>query len=208
MKTLWKFWTLSLLAAACWTAGPRPAAAQAIPVGVVDEDKLADGYTKYKQAVDALDQRAKNLDGLLNSRELLTDAEGKRFDDLILKDTPTEAETKELNTLVEGGSGRRAEYVALQGKANRTDADNNRVKELIGQATVNASAVRNIQDKLYDQIKRTQEKVDQEHTSRANQVIQQVAADKKLALIWRKRAIIWNAASVDITSEVLSRLNK
>jgi Skp family chaperone for outer membrane proteins len=209
MKNLWKFWMLTLLVTACASLGTvRSAAAQALAVGIVDEDRLAEGYSKYKQAVEALDTRAKDLDRQLEARELLTDTEGKRFDDLITKDAPTDAEKKELETLIDSGGGRRAEYMSLMGKATRTEADNNRMKELSGQSSANSLAVRSIQDKLYDQIKKKQESIDTDHTNRANQVIQQVAADRKLTLVWRKRAIIWNAASIDITGEVLTRLNR
>ena len=42
----------------------------------------------------------------------------------------------------------------------------------------------------------------------ANDVIALIAADKKLALVVRQRAVVWSAPTMDITNEVLSRLNK
>jgi Skp family chaperone for outer membrane proteins len=207
MKILKKLSLLALFMTACTFTNLSTARAQ-LAIGIIDEDKLAEGYSKYKQAVEALDGRAKALDEQLNSRELLNVTEGKRFDDIIAKDAPSDAEKKELQTLVDTGSGRRAEYVSLLGKATRSDADTARMKELANQSSSNGDAIRAIQDKLYDQIKRLQEKIDSDHTERANQVIQQVAADRKLTLVWRKRAVLWNASSIDLTGEVLSRLNK
>jgi len=184
------------------------ARAQPIEVGIIDEDKLADGYTKYKDAVVALDKQVQELDAQLDSRELLNETEGKAFDELIAVAKRSDAEATRLQNLVKAGSGRRAEILGLIGKAARTADDDKRMKELNDQSAVNAGAVRSIQDKLYDQIKQNQEKIDNQFTSRANEVITQVAADKKLTLVWRKRAIIWNADSVDITAAVLERLNK
>ena len=185
-----------------------PARAQQIEVGIIDEDKLADGYTKYKDAVIALDKQVQELDGQLDSRELLNETEGKAFDQLITVAKRSDADNTALQNLVKAGSGRRAEMLDLIGKAARTADDEKRLKALNDQSAVNSGVVRSIQDKLYDQIKQNQGKIDDQFTSRANEVISQVAADKKLTLVWRKRAIIWNAASVDITAAVLERLNK
>lgn len=192
-------WVLALAA--------LPSHAQ-LEIGIVDEDKLADGYTKYKEAVVSLDKQVQELDTQLDSREMLNAVEGKRFDELIVKNGRSEAENGEMQNLIKTGSGRRAEMLGLIGKANRVADDDKRLKELTDAGTVNAGAARAIQDKLYSQIKQNQEKIDEEYTKRADQVIEQVAADKKLALVWRKRAIIWHAASIDITDEVLARLNK
>lgn len=185
-----------------------PVQAQAPAIGVLDEDKLAEGYTKYRDAALDLDKQAKELDAQLDARELLNETEGRRFDELIVKDKRNAGEETEFQNLLKAGAGRRAENAGLIGKAARTDAESARLKALTDQAQINASAVDALENGLFDTMKKRQQSLEDDYTNRANQVIQQVAADKKLALVWRKRAVIWSAPSTDITSEVLTRLNK
>ncbi|HEX8834859.1 MAG TPA: OmpH family outer membrane protein [Abditibacteriaceae bacterium] len=187
----------------------QQAHAQATPViGVVDEDKLAERYTAYRDAIAKLDKRAQELDSQLSARELLNDAEGKTFDELIVKATRTPAEQTQLTNLVKIGTDRRAEYMGLLPKATRTDVENARVKSLETQARDNATKLRAISDQLYNDIKKVQEETDKTYTERANNVIAQVAADKKYVVVVRQRAVIWSAPASDITEEVLTRLNK
>ncbi|RYG58442.1 hypothetical protein EON80_27075, partial [bacterium] len=94
-------------------ATPRAAQAQTVAIGVVDEDKLADGYKKYKDAVDAIDKRAQNLDSQIPARELLSDEEGKQFDTVIAAPNPTADQTKQLDALVKSGMDKRATYMGL-----------------------------------------------------------------------------------------------
>ncbi|MDF2441577.1 MAG: hypothetical protein JWN98_2561 [Abditibacteriota bacterium] len=185
-----------------------PALAQAPSIGVLDEDQLAEGYTKYREAALALDKQAKELDTQLDARELLNEAEGRRFDELIVKEKRAEAEETEFQNLLKAGAGRRAENAGLIGKATRSDAESARLKALNDQAQANGPAVDAIENRLFDAMKKRQQSLEDDYTNRANQVIQQVAEDKKLALVWRKRAIIWNAPATDITNEILARLNK
>lgn len=209
-RTTWKLSlrTLVLGTVLALMAASSTARAQTITMGVVDEDKLAEGYTKYKTAVDGLDKRAKDLDQQLAARELLNETEGKRFDELISKDTRSDAENTELTNIVKAGNDRRANYIELVGKATRTDAEVAQVKSMQEDAQRNAAGLQRVSDQLYNKVKQDQEAIDKQFTDQANTVIQQVAQDKKLTLVVRKRAVIWNAPSIDITDEVLTRLNK
>lgn len=186
----------------------RAAHAQQLAIGVVDEDKLAEGYTKYKEAITKLDKRVQGLDEQLRARELLEDAEGKRFDELVIKADRNKADEDALQALVRTGLDRRAEFIKLSGNAARTEADNARMKKLQEQANKNQTLLRTISDTLYNSMKKIQEETDKQYTDQAKNVVAQVASDKKLAVVVRLRAIIWSAPTVDITDEVLSRLNK
>lgn len=202
-------WLLpSLLLTVSLRAQAQAPAAQAPNIGVLDEDRLAEGYTKYREAALALDKQAKELDSQLDARELLNETEGRRFDELIVKEKRAAGEETEFQNLLKAGAGRRAENAGLIGKATRSDAENARLKALNDQAQTNKAALDAIENRLFDTMKKRQQSLEDEYTNRANQVIQQVAEDKKLALVWRKRAVIWNAPTTDITSEILARLNK
>jgi Skp family chaperone for outer membrane proteins len=47
-----------------------------------------------------------------------------------------------------------------------------------------------------------------DYRGRIIKVVEQVAGEKKLVLVVGKQAIAWNSATIEITDEVLSRLNK
>lgn len=186
---------------------PRPAQAQAIAIGVVDEDKLADGYKKYKDAVDAIDKRAQDLDSQIPAREYLSDDEGKQFDALIIKASPSAAESASLQTLIKTGMAKRATFMGLVGKSNRTAEETTQMKAMQDQSARNTPALRTTSDGLLAAIRQQQDDTDKTYTDRANSVIAQVAADKKFSVVMRKKALVWSLPSIDITDDVLKRLN-
>lgn len=209
------YWTPSLrrllLCAMLMLAGAlsqAQAQAQAVSIGIVDEDRLASGYTRYREALVSLDKQAQEMDTRLQARELLDPVAAARFDALVLKETRSQADETELSNLEKKGNGLRAELMGLNGKVDRSQADIKRLEELNGASQLSAGAVQALSDKLFESYKARQTKIDNENTDRANKVIQQVAADKKLSLVWRKRAVIWNAPALDITDAVLTQLNK
>ena len=177
-------------------------------IGVVDEDKLADGFTKYKNAVDVLDQKAQSLDKEIPAREFLSDAEGTNFDTLIMQPNPSADDQKTLDGLVKSGMDRRASYMGLVGQAVRSDQEAATMKDLQDTMTKNGPALRKLSDDLLAAIRKQQDDTDAQYTTQANNVVAQVAQDRKLALVVRKRAVVWSTDSIDITAEVLDRLNK
>ncbi|RYX83688.1 hypothetical protein EON83_13870 [bacterium] len=199
---------LAALALSSATVPLRPAQAQTIQIGVVDEDKLADGFKKYADAVAAIDKRAQELDGKIPAREFMTLDESKTFDDAIIKSVSTPAANPAFDALVKQGLDRRAEYQALIGKAVRTPEETARMTVLQGYASQNRAALSQLSDQLLQLVRKQQDDTDKEYTDKANSVVAQVAADKKLLMIVRKKALIYSADSVDVTAEVLNRLNK
>nr|AUN36516.1 hypothetical protein [uncultured bacterium] len=65
--------------------GTARAADPAIKIGVLDEVKLGEGYTKYRSEMEDLDRRAKAVQTQVVSRRFLNPAEGTRFDELAKK---------------------------------------------------------------------------------------------------------------------------
>ncbi len=188
---------------------PAQAQAQTLQIGVVDEDKLADGFKKYADAVAAIDKRAQDLDAKIPAREFLTLDESKTFDDAILKSVSATAPANPaLDNLVKQGLDRRAEYQGLIGKAVRADAENSRMTVLQGYATQNRAALSQLSDQLLQLVRQQQDDTDKQYTDQANSVVAQVATDKKLLMIVRKKALIYSSDTVDVTAEVLNRLNK
>ncbi|HEX9998563.1 MAG TPA: OmpH family outer membrane protein [Abditibacterium sp.] len=186
---------------------PQIALAQPVAMGVVDEDKLAEGYKKYKEAIEIIDKRAQSLDSQIPAREFLSDEEGKNFDALIVVVTPTADQNTKLQNLIKIGMDKRANFMGLIGKATRTEQETAQMKALQDQMTKNGPALRSVSDNLLATIRQQQDATDKQYTERANSVVAQVAADKKFSMIVRKKALVWNAETIDITDEVLKRLN-
>jgi Skp family chaperone for outer membrane proteins len=196
------------LAAAGSTVAPRAVQAQTLAIGVVDEDKLGDGFVKFKTAVTSLNDRAKSLEDQLEARKLLNDTEGGQFETLISKETRTKAEEDTLAGLVKNGLERQAEYIRINGNATRTDADKARLKQLTDMGVANISKYQTLSDKLFSSLKQQQDNITKQYIDQAQKTIGEVAAEKKLALVVRAGAVVWNAQGTDITDEVLKRLNK
>ena len=201
--------TFGLSCAVAFVPAAPVAHAQALPatVGVVDEDKLADSYKAYQTAIADVDKRAQGLDAKIPAREYLNETEGKAFDSVIVLPAPSPAQQTQLDGLVKTGNDRKAEFLGLIGKSNRTPADNTRLKELQDMATKNGPDLQRLSQNLLEAIRKQQDDVDKSYTDKANSVVQQVAIEKKLVAVLRKKALVWSADNIDITQDVLKRLN-
>lgn len=176
-------------------------------VGVVDEEKLADGYKLYQTAIGDLDKRAQGLDAKIPAREYLDAGEGKAFDSVIVLATLSPAQQTQLDGLVKTGTDRKAEFLGLIGKASRTPADDARLKVLQDMSSKNGPDLQRLSQNLLEAIRKQQDDVDKSYTDKANSVVIQVATEKKLDAVIRKKALVWSKDSIDITEEVLKRLN-
>ena len=201
--------TFGLTCALAYLPVAPVAHAQALPasVGVVDEEKLADGYKLYQTAIGDLDKRAQGLDAKIPAREYLNDTEGKAFDSIIVLDKLSPAQQTQLDGLVKTGNDRKAEFLGLIGNASRTPANNTRLKELQDMASKNGPDLQRLSQNLLEAIRKQQDDVDKSYTDKANSVVIQVANEKKLSAVIRKKALVWSADNIDITEEVLKRLN-
>lgn len=201
--------TFGLSCAVAFVPATRTAHAQGLPatVGVVDEDKLADNYKAYQTAIADVDKRAQGLDAKIPAREYLNETEGKAFDSIIVLPTLAASQQTQLDGLVKTGNDRKADFLGLIGNANRTPANNARLKELQDMATKNGPNLQRLSQNLLEAIRKQQDDVDKTYTDKANSVVQRVAMEKKLYAVIRKKALVWSADSIDITAEVLKALN-
>ncbi len=202
----------ALLATVCavgmGATSPRAARADAVSIAVVDEDKLADGFTKYQTAIKALSARSNSINDQLAARSLLNADEAKDFEALILKTTPTQADQGKIDGYVKTSNDRNAEYMGLVGAVTKSDADKARIKTLETLAQNNRNAVGELSDKLIANLKTQQDDTDKQFTDNAKKVIIKVANDRKFTIVVRSRGVIWNVASIDITDDVLKQLNQ
>lgn len=212
-KNQWFSPQVLLLACALAGAGlsqvaPAHAADNGITVGILDESRLGEGYTKYRNEVDALNKRAADLDAQLDAREVMNEADGKRFDALITKKPRTTMEDNELLALVKIGSERRKERDTLVAQAARTPDQEARLKAMQDNMKANAISVRRMEDDLFQGLKVDEEETDKKYIGIANEMVQKLAQEKKLTMVFRKGAVVWFSPAIDLTDEVLARLNR
>jgi Skp family chaperone for outer membrane proteins len=209
-------WRSALMAAICavgfgsslGTVRAQAQASQPVTIAVVDEDKLADGFSKYQNAIKDLEKRSQGITGQLTARSLLNTDEAKDFDGIVAKPTLSQADQGKVDGYIKTSNDRNAEYMNLNGKVAKSDADNARIKELRDMAAANSDAVGALSDRLYAALKLQQDETDKQFTDQAKEAIVQVAKDRKFTMVVRSRGVIWNIASIDITDDVLKRLNK
>jgi len=190
-------------------AQPAPAASQAAAsVGVIDEDKLNENYSQFKTAMDDFEKRRVQLRDQVSAGVFLPAASTKRFGELLLNEKRSTVEQTELDGLIKTGTGLKIEYETLASKTAPSDADTTRIKQI--EAAVQASNMALQEDigKLQNNFLKSRDALLKDYSGRYMKVIEQVAVDKKLLLVASKDATVWNSATVDITDEVLTRLNK
>lgn len=208
LKRLSGLLLLSLFAVNCWNITSAQAADDSVKIGILDENKLSDNYTKYQDAMKVIDQKAQDLDEQLKARDLLNADEGAKFDTLIQKSNRTPDEQTQLDALLKSGNDRRAELLALSGKATRSDDETKRITELQTMLKGNTDAVQKLQDALLKSLLDEKHSTEKLYTDLANKTVIDVAKDKKLTVVLSKSAAVWNMPNVDITDEVIKQLNK
>ena len=186
-------------------------AADGHTIGVLDEARLGEGYTKYRSAMEDLNSRAKASDAEILARRFLAPTETKRFDELAAKKaTRSAADETEFQAMVTSAGEHAKEYSGLMGKPamTRTKQEAADFKKWQEYQKDNVEAADKMDMEAFQILKSLQQSTDKQYIDNANAMVQKVAVDKKLTVLLRKDAIIWNTPTVDITDEVLNRLNK
>jgi len=182
------------------------AADAVVKIGVLDEVKLGEGYTKYRSEMDDLDRRAKVVQAQVSARRFLSATEGTRFDALN-KPARTPAEETEFGALIKTGNERITSYGTLSGQATLSDAEKTSFKNMQDYQKANVKIADDLEDVAFRELRTIQDSTDKKYIDNANAMVQKVAADQKLTVLLRKDAIVWSTPTVDITDEVLKRLN-
>ena len=210
-RTIWTKVGLSLcvVTGTTFTGVITPArAADPVVIGVLDESKLGKDYVKYRSELDDLTRRADVLDKQLAARNVMNETEAKRFDKLILQTTRTPAEETEFQALIKVGADRNVDLTGLIGKAQRSADEEARLKLFQGYVKTNTSALRRLEDDLMQDLSTKGDAANKKYLDLANDMVKKVAIDKKLTVVLPRDAVIWFTPTLDITEEVLSRLNR
>ena len=212
---MWNYRRAFVALAVCatsWTgmSAPRVLAQPnaAVSIGVVDDDAVSEKYVKYNETFDNLKKRGDAIEELANTRALLKDDEAASYEPLVLKAAPTADDTTKLAAFTKTAETRRAEYTSLNGKVEKNDADKVRIKELNDLFQGNGKK----SDELYQKLRTALDKqvVDarKQYSDNVKKVVGDVAKERKFTLVVMASSVMWNAPTVEITDEVLKRLNK
>ena len=185
---------------------PVRAADPVMKIGVLDEVKLGEGYTKYRNEMEELDRTAKAVQNQVGARRFLNAAEGTRFD-ILSKKVRSAPEETDFVALIKTGNDRILNYNTWSGQATLTEEQKKGFKEMQDFQKANAKIADDMEDTAFRALRTQQEATDKKYIDNANAMVQKVASDQKLTVLLRKDAIVWSTPTVDITDEVLKRLN-
>jgi len=201
----------ALVGSSAFAAETKPAAA----FGTVDVEKAFDNYEKKQQLdqelvkfVDQLDQKL----AMRRDNRLLTPAEFDQLAGLKAKEKPTADDTKKIEELIASSKQREQELQALQQKPDTTEAEKTRLKELTDQGNKNDQLLKDEIGKYQEEITNRQIELSRQIMQEVEAAVASVAKEKGLTLVFNKSAagepglIIYS--NVDITDEVLKKLNK
>jgi len=218
MSTLRGIITITVLAgvlSAC--LGGALAAAEAkvpIPFGTVDIEKAYAGYQKSAQIREELkaayDKANLKLD-LMKANKLLTQEEITELVDLNTKDKQTDADKARISVLLDASKNRDQELQTLEQKQDATDAEKARRQELLDQRKKSEDAHK----KAFETYQKDLGTQENELLAAAKKdivdAVAAVAKDKSIAIVFNRSIgladfIVYS--SVDITDDVVKRLNK
>ena len=187
----------------------RVAQAQTAPViGVVDGEKINNNFPKLKAALENIEKRKQTLRAHLDGRVFLAEADTKTFDPLILKANRTPAEDEQLATLAKKGGMRRDEYNALFAKETKSDADKARIKAIEDESQKTAPSLQSVIEQVDQAVVKQEQETEDQFRAQIVQAVEAIANEKKLLVVVGKQAVAWSSDTVEITDDVVARLNK
>lgn len=199
-------------------AGPAVAADAKASAGLVfgtaDADSLFKDYKKRQQLYSELDALKVKLEGQLelrNANRLLTEDEVKQLADLQAKPTKTDAETKKIDELLAASKQRDQDLQTLQQKADATDAEKAQRAELENRLKAVQKSLQDDKAKFEEELNKRLIETNKQVTTDIEAAVSAVAKEKGLTVVFNKSfgaAEFVLYSSVDITADVLKKLNK
>lgn len=206
---------LLLSAFASIPAMAADAKAPVLSIGTVDVEKAFDGYTKkdkLQQELMANYERLKADLELRGTNKLLTEDEFKQLADLKAKPTLDDASKKKVDELLALSKQREQEFQALQQKANATDQEKAQLKALQDQLTKTDETLKSQEAQYNDELTKQRIDLSKQVMQDVDTAVAVIAKEKGLTIVFNKSAagdpgfIVFS--SVDITDEVIKKLNK
>ena len=212
LAVLVSLFVLAIMAGPAIAAEAKPAAG--LVFGTADADSLFKDYTKRQQLYSDLDALKAKLEGQLelrNDNRLLTDEEFKQLVDLQAKPQKTDAEQKKIDELLATSKQRDQDLQTLQQKSDATDAEKAQRTELENRLKTVQKSLQDDKTKFEDELNKRLIETNKQVTTDIEAAVTTVAKEKGLSVVFNKSfgaAEFVLYSSVDITAEVLKKLNK
>jgi outer membrane protein len=200
---------LSLATAGSWVVQAAQAQNPAFSLAFVDLKRVSTEYegTKRSQAeLNAFQESLrKQLDDLENIR-FLNDAEHTEMDQLRAAATPTDAQKKRMQDLLDTSKSRSDQFRALQQNPNKSDAEKTQLDSLTKMSNDTDTKMDALSSKLDDQLQQKGEELSKQLTDTVTAAITDVAKNKSYSVVLDKQAVLYGGS--DMTDDVLAQLGK
>jgi Skp family chaperone for outer membrane proteins len=180
-----------------------------IKIGVVDVDRIAEGYFEAKNAREQLQALQTQYGAALDMRQkysLLSPAELDEMEKLMALPKPEAKDTARIQELTKKGDALAAELEALRNKKDPTGADKARLSELTDVATKAGAGIETRRQFYADQYVTKQKDMEEKMQVKMEAAIADLAKQKGLWTVIDKSVIHWGC--VDITDDLVAKLNK
>jgi len=201
-----------LTAMICLVVAPCVKAAEAQPalnVGVVDSQKLTEGFEDFRQANQAYQAYVQERRARLNKEALLrvvTAQEKKEYDDLAAVPAPTDQQKQRMKELEKLSQDREKEMSSLQAVAPPTPEQQKRLEELRAMADPREKVLQDLEASLGNEIDAKHEELMKPLRDRIDKALDELMREQRLAIVLGKEAVL--RGGLDITSKLLAKLNR
>ncbi len=211
----WRWFPVAILIALAipaWRAMTIAPAPQPVTLGLVDMQKLIEGYKALQEDDARYRQTVQRRQQMLEARELLEPKEWDELDALERKEADgklTDSERKRLEELRKLTDQRRVEIDRLRLKGQLSEEERKRLEYLQNLQRTNQPKLQELADKFRQELEEINQRVVQMHRQRIRDAAKQVAQqlNLKLVLVSDEDNVLYADPALDITDQVLAILN-
>lgn len=177
--------------------------------GIVDLERVRNESRFFKtraEQLQALETRYVNAFQTLVENLVLNDAERQELTNLLLAEKPNGNQQQRIQQLTQTARQRAEELQRLRQKPDLTETEKAALEQFTRMETRSREVLELTRQQFRQQIEQRARQLDDEFSKALDEVIAQIAKERKLGVVFFKGAFV-AYAEVDITSEVIKRLD-
>ncbi|MDW8052552.1 MAG: OmpH family outer membrane protein [Armatimonadota bacterium] len=177
--------------------------------GIVDLERVRNESRFFKtraEQLQALEARYVNAFQTLAEHLILNDAERQELTNLLLTEKPNDTQQQRIQQLTQTARQRAEELQRLRQKPELTETEKAALEQFTRMETRSREALELTRQQFRQQIEQRARQLDEELSKALDEVVAQIAKERKLGVVFFKSAFV-AYAEVDITSEVIKRLD-
>ncbi|MDW8107305.1 MAG: OmpH family outer membrane protein [Armatimonadota bacterium] len=177
--------------------------------GIVDLERVRNESRFFKtraEQLQALETRYVNAFQTLAENLVLNDAERQELTNLLLAEKPNGNQQQRIQQLTQTARQRAEELQRLRQKPDLTETEKAALEQFTRMETRSREVLELTRQQFRQQIEQRARQLDDEFSKALDEVIAQIARERKLGVVFFKGAFV-AYAEVDITSEVIKRLD-